>query len=35
MTPNDYLKLFYRMALRLRRRQRIWLIWTEEGWELL
>jgi hypothetical protein len=25
----------WKIVQRLRRRQRVWLIWTDEGWEVL
>lgn len=35
MKTPDRLRLLWKMLRRLHQGQRIWLVWTEEGWEVL
>lgn len=35
MVDPDHLRLLWEIIKRLRRRQRVWLVWTDAGWEVL
>lgn len=35
MVNPDHLQLLWKIVWRLRRRERVWLVWTNEGWEVL
>lgn len=35
MITPERLRLLWKMLRRLRRRQRVWLVWTEAGWDVL
>lgn len=35
MIAPERLRLLWKILRRLRRGQRVWLVWTEAGWEVL